>query len=70
MQVTMKQARVGANLTQKNVADELGVHVQTYMRMESHPEDVTIKQGLLFAKIVGLNFEDIFFADGSNLNRA
>lgn len=66
MQITMKQARVGAEMTQQNVADAMGVHVQTYMRMEAHPEDVTIKQGLLFAKIVGVDFEDIFFAERSN----
>lgn len=66
MQVTMKQARVGANLTQQEVADKMGVHVQTYQRMESHPGDVTINQGRNFAKIVGLKFDDIFFDSNSN----
>ena len=66
VQVTMKQARVGANMTQQDVADRLGVHVQTYQRMESHPGDVTIKQGKIFADIVGLNFDDIFFDTDSN----
>lgn len=61
MQVTMKQARVGADMTQQEVADKLGVHVQTYQRMESHPGDITIKQGKTFAEIVGLKFDDIFF---------
>ena len=66
MQVTMKQARVGADMTQQEVADKLGVHVQTYQRMESHPGDVTIKQGKNFAEIVGLRFDDIFFFFFSN----
>lgn len=66
MQVTMKQARVGADMTQQEVADKLGVHVQTYQRMESHPGDVTIKQGKNFAEIVGLRFDDIFFDTDSN----
>lgn len=66
MQITMKQARVGANLTQQQVADRLGVHVQTYMRMEQNPQDVTIKQGKMFSEIVGCNFEDIFFTNASN----
>ena len=61
MQITMKQARVGANLTQQQVADRLGVHVQTYQRMEQNPQDVTIKQGKQFSEIVGYDFEDIFF---------
>lgn len=66
MQITMKQARVGAEMTQKQMAEQMGVHVQTYMRMESHPEDVTIKQGKLFSRITGVRFEDLFFAPDSN----
>lgn len=66
MQITMKQARVGANMTQQQVADQLGVHVQTYQRMEQHPQDVTIKQGKEFSHIVGYRFEDIFFDNDSN----
>lgn len=61
MRLTMKQARVGAEMTQQQVADSLGVHVQTYQRMENNPEDISIKQGKKFADIVGVNFEDIFF---------
>ena len=66
MQITMKQARVGAEMTQQQVADKLGVHVQTYQRMEQHPQDVTIRQGKEFSAIVGCSFEDIFFAADSN----
>ena len=65
MQLTMKQARIGAGLKQQDIADRMGVHVQTYQRMEKHPEDITIRQGKLFAQIVGLPFEVIFF--GSQL---
>ena len=66
MRITMKQARVGADMTQQQVADRLGVHVQTYQRMENNPEDISIKQGKKFADIVGVNFEDIFFIRSSN----
>ena len=66
MRITMKQARIGADMTQQQVADRLGVHVQTYQRMENNPEDISIKQGKNFADIVGVNFEDIFFIDNSN----
>ncbi len=66
MRLTMKQARVGAEMTQQQVADSLGVHVQTYQRMENNPEDISIKQGKKFADIVGVNFEDIFFIRHSN----
>lgn len=66
MQITMKQARVGAEMTQQQVADKMGVHVQTYQRMEQNPQDVTIKQGKRFSEIVGCNFEDVFFGVCSN----
>ena len=66
MQITMKQARVGADLTQAETADKLGVHPTTYMRMEKHPEDLTIKQAHAFSNIVGLDFNDILFIEDSN----
>ena len=66
MHITMKQARVGADMTQQQVADRMGVHVQTYQRMENNPEDVTIRQGKSFSEIVGVRFEDIFFINTSN----
>ena len=66
MQITMKQARVGADMTQQQVADRMGIHVQTYQRMEQNPQDVTIKQGKRFSEIVGCNFEDVFFDSNSN----
>lgn len=66
MQITMKQARIGANMTQAVVADKMGVHPTTYLRMEKHPEDLTIKQAFLFSKIVGVKFDDILFEENSN----
>lgn len=66
MQVTVKQARVGANLTQAVIAEKMNVHPTTYLRMEKHPEDMTVKQAMLFSNIVGLNFNDIIFVENSN----
>ena len=64
MSLTMKQARIGIDATQQEIADKMGVHVQTYARMEKNPEDMTIKQAMLFAEIVGLPVSDICFASG------
>lgn len=61
MSLTMKQARIGIDATQQEIADKMGVHVQTYARMEKHPEDLTIKQATQFANIVGLSISDISF---------
>lgn len=59
--ITVKQARVGADLTQQQTADALGVHVQTYARMEKHPEDMTMKEAHAFAEIVNVPIESISF---------
>lgn len=61
MALTMKQARIGINATQQEIADKMGVHVQTYARMEKEPEDITIKEAKLFSDIVGLPISDIYF---------
>ena len=61
MKITLKQARIGVDMTQQEVADRLGVHVTTYGRMEAHPEDITFKQGSQLAQIFKINVDDIFF---------
>ena len=66
MAYTMKQARVGISATQQDIADRMGIHVQTYSRLEKNPENVTVGQAVLFAKIVNLPISDIFFGNNSN----
>ena len=61
MPITMRQARIGIDATQQEIADKMGVHVQTYARMEKHPEDLTIKQAVQFAAIVGHPISDLYF---------
>ena len=41
MAISMKMARVGADLTQQQVADKMGIHVQTYSKMESNSEIIS-----------------------------
>ena len=62
MAITVKQARIGIDATQQEIADKMGVHVQTYARMEKNPEDMTIKEAIAFSKIVGVPMSDIIFA--------
>lgn len=65
MTLTMKQARVGADMSQKDVANKLGVHQQTYMKYEAHPEELSIKLAKRFAQVVGVRASDIFVLDDS-----
>lgn len=66
MAISMKMARVGANLTQQQVADKMGIHVQTYSKMENNSESVTIGEAKLFGRIVGVAWTEIFFGEDSN----
>lgn len=61
MTMTMKMARVGAGLTQQQVADKMGIHVQTYLKMEKDSDGVTIREAKLFSEIVGVAWSEIFF---------
>ena len=63
---TMKIARISAGLSQKNVADEMGMHEQTYAKYEKHPELMSIKDAKLFSRIVHKDVSDIFFGCDSN----
>ena len=66
MTMTMKMARVGAGLTQQQVADKMGIHVQTYLKMEKASDGVTIREAKLFSEIVGVAWSEIFFGNESN----
>lgn len=54
-------ARTELGLTQQEMADELGVSRQTYSKMESNPEDMSIKEARIVCSLLGKKFEEIFF---------
>ena len=59
--ITVKAARINAGLTQESVAKSLGIHPQTYMKFEQHPEKMTVKMANEFAEIVNRSIETIYF---------
>ena len=61
MRISMKQARVGANLTQAQIAEKMKIHSQTYAKIEKHPGSATIDQAKAFSEIVNVDINDIFF---------
>lgn len=65
-EITVKMARIGANLTQQEVADAMGVHVQTYSQMERHPEKMSIEEAISFGRIVGRDWTTISYGSNSN----
>ena len=61
MIISVKAARINAHLNQAEIAEKMGMHVQTYRKIEEHPETATIKQAKQIAEITGYGLEDIFF---------
>ena len=58
--MTIVEARLSKGLTQQEVADMLGVSRPTYIRMEKHPEDMTIATSRLLSEILGMPLSDFF----------
>lgn len=69
MKYTVKQARLLAGRTQKHMARSLGVHVQTYRKIEQNPEKATIKQAYIISKETGIPYDNIFFDHNSTFSR-
>jgi len=69
MPLSLKQARLLADLTQKEVAQKLGVHRQTYMKWERNADEMPVGKAKQFAKIVGRSIDEIFFHSESTLSR-
>ena len=61
MTLTLKGIRLLNLKSQRQLADLLGVHVQTYRRLENNPEDLTISQAKKIAAFFGVSYNDIFF---------
>ncbi|MBR5172378.1 MAG: helix-turn-helix transcriptional regulator [Phascolarctobacterium sp.] len=63
MQLTLKQTRLIKEKTQGEMAQMLGIHIQTYRKLEENPENVTIGQAKKISSFLKISYNDIFFAD-------
>ncbi|MBJ8113068.1 helix-turn-helix transcriptional regulator [Bacillus cereus group sp. N6] len=66
---TLKQARLVRGITQRDMAKNLNVHVQTYRKMEEHPDEVTIGNAKKICEILEISYDQIFFNVYSTLSR-
>lgn len=58
---TLKELRARKNVTQKQVAKDIGVSVQTYNAWESNISKVKISKVIALAKYFGCSINEIFF---------
>lgn len=62
MKLSLKTARVNANMSQAQVAKRLGVHVQTYRKLEENSDTATIGQAKKLSALLKVSYDEIFFA--------
>lgn len=60
MKMTLKMARVGAHLTQAEMAYKLGVSQPTYSKYEKEPDTMRLKDVVKFCEICNVQLNDIF----------
>ena len=65
MEMSIRQARRAQEISQKEMAESLQIHVQTYRRIEEHPETATIAQARKIADKLGMSYNDLIFAPNS-----
>ncbi len=63
MILTLKQARLVSELTQKDMAEYLEICEDTYRKLERNPGIVTIEQAKKISDKLNVSYNDIFFAD-------
>jgi DNA-binding XRE family transcriptional regulator len=60
-EMTIREIREEAGLTQQDMADKLGISRQQYASYEANPENVTIRQARKICAILGAAYERVFF---------
>ena len=61
MSLTVKQWRRAKDITQEQMAKELGVHVNTYQSWEEAPEKISIEKAVQIANIFNVPFDEVSF---------
>lgn len=61
MTLSLKQARLIREKSQRDIALILGVHVQTYRKLEENPNLTTIAQAKQISKFLKVPYDEIFF---------
>lgn len=59
--LTPREARLMREISQEEMARRIGVSRSTYIKLEEHPENMTIMQGTKFADAVNIAFDNIIF---------
>jgi DNA-binding XRE family transcriptional regulator len=60
---TLRQLRLAKEISQEKMAEELGVHRNTYASLEENPGKISIDQAKAIALILEVSVDAIFFGN-------
>lgn len=66
MALTIRQWRRAKEITQEQMAERLGIHVNTYQNWEEAPGKISVTKAVEIAEILGITINDIVFQSESN----
>lgn len=69
MVLSMRQARLASEKTQRQCAELFDVCEDTYRKIETDPQRITIVQAKVFSEFVGFPIDAISFDHDSSLTR-
>lgn len=61
--LTVKQHRLIREISQEEMAEKVGIHVQTYRAWEENPEKISIAKAKKIASAFDISINEIFFAN-------
>lgn len=61
IQLTLKEWRRAKGISQKEMADLIGVHVNTYIAWEENPGDIRLDKAVIITEKLGISLDDILF---------
>jgi len=68
MKLSLDAWRRARGLSQSEVASQLGVHVNTYLRWEKHPGEIRYDKAIAIANLFNINLDDIILPEDTTEN--
>lgn len=65
MQFTIRELRRAKEISQEEMANVCGVHVNTYRAWEDNPSEIKLSKAVVIANRLGIGLEDIFLPTDS-----
>ena len=62
--ISMAAARTNAGLTQKEMADRMGISRETYIKLENGSQKIRASYFIAFCHITGFELDDISLSEG------